>query len=297
MIVHTFRRHCLKALFICSIALVPGNSSAAKAVSTRTYYKNSLLVNAIRTGKHIDSALPVNIAVVSDWDAVIANQRTNFGSTWQITRIVGLKSVGKAFRANRRNLVKKGALYDKDGIKLVGAGNCIRYFGETIPAFRTNHTNIMEALACAKPIYGNIALFQRLHQGDIPIIVWTNNDKEIFDLKLKNLNKRLLHAGCPEFELQGSFYAGKYQCDGTPENQYSPAGKPELAYYEKALLYTKHTVGDIDNSWIYIFIDDKAENVNAARVYAEKTGLPLIAIQCNNHKKFRRDIAWIFGYF
>jgi hypothetical protein len=294
------------ALVLFSVSLVtPYNYGAKKAAPAHIYYKGSPMLARIKDVLALHDAPDgqFKIAAVLDWDDVLAYQRGTLSSTGKIMGIFKLKETFSALRHNGRMLLRAArsqGLCDDNGVRLVGTGGNIRFLAQKIPAFNTHYDQIMEALGYARPIKATVTLFQKLqYRYDMPIIIWTNNDKEILDIKLRDFNKRLLNKkfckdGPMSLMFQGAFYGGQ-QAVGVPEECHSVAGKPHAEYYEKALAYTKKIVGDTDGSWIYLFVDDRAVNINAARDYAAKSGAPIVAIQRINDKQLQKEVAFLLG--
>jgi hypothetical protein len=189
--------------------------------------------------------------------------------------------------------------HDDNGVKIVGIGGNIRFLAEKVPAVKKHYKKIITALGYAKPIKPMIKLFQDLEKRyDLPIVPWTNNCEEVWVIKHDNLNTALVAEDLSPLMVQGAFYGGP-QAEGVAQEQYCIKGKPHHEYYEKALAYTKRVVRDTDGSRIYIFVDDKAKNVKAARKYAKKTGARLIALQRHinddDAQQCRKEMGFLFG--
>ena len=269
------------------------SGSTKQAAPVQEYYKDSTLI--IWLHENLESS---EIALVPDWDEVCAD---SLSASESARCVMGVLTVQETCSA----LCRHGAMllgatiyqgfYDDNGVRLVGVGGNIRHLAEKIPAFKKHYKQIITALGYAKPINPMIDLFQALQtRYDLPIIVWTNNDKEVFVIKYDNLNTALNAQVLSPLMLKGAFYGGQ-QMEGVAQEEYCVTGKPTHHYYEKALAYTANLIGDTDGSWIYVFVDDKAKNVNAAREYAKKTGAPLIAVQRIDDAQCKNEMEWLFG--
>lgn len=281
---------------LCIMLSCSGTSKEAAPV--QEYYKDSVLVARLHDNlESLDSQNGIKIALVPDWDKVCAYDLGVAGSARIVMGALTFKETCSAICKHGRILLGAAihqGFRDENGTKLVGTGSNIRFLAEKIPALKTHYPKIITALGYAKPIKPMIELFQTLQtRYDLPIIVWTNNDKEVFAIKHENLNTALHAEGLSPFMLKGAFYGGQ-QMEGVAQEQYCVGGKPRHHYYKKALAYTANIIG-ADGSWIYVFVDDKAKNVNAARNYAKKTGAPLIAVQRRDDTQCKNEMEWLFG--
>lgn len=129
------------------------------------------------------------------------------------------------------------------------------------------------------PIKSTITLYKQL---GIPVVVWTNNHRDSYESKIKKIN----------LTPRGSFVVKKNCKVSMLYAPYSKWGKPHPLYYTKAYDYTKHLLKLSDND-VVVFVDDKAENVNAARNVAKKYSLPIIAIQYTTPAQLRSDFNWL----
>jgi hypothetical protein len=265
-----------------------------KPTNAQEYYKNSPYIQQIQERMRVSAEFPCNIAILSDYDDVMACPRSAMGTWYKIATIVGMKNLMRVVRVHHKTIFKDGAIYNQDGIRINGAANCMRFLGKSIPAFNIKYDAIMKALSYAKPINATIELYQKLQSMHIPILIVTNNDKETLDLKLHNMNKELLKNQKTIFEPEAVFYAGLH--DSTiSDDCYCLEGKPSIAYYKKAFAYAQKIVDDTHNNWLYIFIDDQEKNIQAMREYAQSHNLPIIAFQRTTSKRLMKDLEWLFG--
>jgi len=131
-----------------------------------------------------------------------------------------------------------------------------------------------------KPIKSTITLYNSLN---LPIVVWTNNSFNSYKSKLKTIHKK-----CPIYP-KAVFTAENGINKNRPANAYSTKEKPDEAYYLKAYAYTRKVL-NLKKTDVVLFIDDKPENINAARAVAQRYKLPIMAIQYTNHRQLHHDI-------
>jgi hypothetical protein len=286
----------LKCLLYSLCIILSCSGGTKKAAPVQEYYKeDSALIVRLREN-------PESAVLVPDVDETYSHSLSAADSARCVMGVLTPREAGSALWSHGRILF--GAmwyqgLHDDNGAKIVGVGGNIRHLAEKIPAFKKHYTKIITALGYAKPIKPMIKLFQDLEKRyELPIVPWTNNDQEVWLIKHDNLNTALHAEGLSPLMVQGAFYGGQ-QAEGVAQEQYCVSGKPHQHYYEKALAYTQGVVGDTDGSRIYIFIDDKKPNVEAARKHAEKTGAPLIAVQRHiddgDAQQCKDEMEWLFG--
>lgn len=234
---------------------------------------------------------PVEIkAIASDWDQVISN-KDKWAQNWGYLKLIKPNRLWSALklwaRADVRDDIKKAkkhSLIDENGnpIKIYGAGNYIDYFAQKYdPSLAEIRQPLVEVLASVKPIKSTIALYQEL---GLPVVVWTNNDHESYNAKLANLNQQIQ----PQFSPVAGFAVEQDEAKSSEAS--SLTGKPTADYYTKAYEYTKNklNLGDKDT---VVFVDDMAENIDAARQVAKEQNLPIVAIQYTTPEQLKNDFA------
>ncbi|HEV2917154.1 MAG TPA: hypothetical protein VGW78_05435 [Candidatus Babeliales bacterium] len=94
--------------------------------------------------------------------------------------------------------------------------------------------------------------------------------------------------------LHGYFGVGQHSSD-IPVCQYTLSKKPHKHFYASGLAYAKQVVGDTDNTWAYIYIDDKASHIHTVRAYARELNMPIIAIHYLNSQQLQEDMRFVCG--
>jgi hypothetical protein len=165
------------------------------------------------------------------------------------------------------------------------------------PRLMRYYTKLLRAMAHTKPIHTTIDVYQQLQQMyAIPLIVWTNTDLDLFVMKYKDCNYRRASKQLQTLMLDGYFCVGQ-PTDKELVPQCTDVKKPHPDFYTKAVAYSKQVVGDTDGSWLYLYIDDKAQHVNAARAYAAQTSAPIIAIQYTTWQQLSADLEYLLTVF
>jgi hypothetical protein len=251
-----------------------------KVVPAKTYYESYDL-----RGK--------KICIVSDWDDVIAYQKSFLGKGCAALGVLPAKIILRTFFHNSKAIMRamgKRGLCDGQGNAVLGTGACIRFLAQKEPRLMRYYQKLLRAIARAKPIDSTIAIYHDLQKKyDIPIVVWTNTDLDLFIMKYTCCNYMRVCNQCAPLILDGYFGVGQHTVEVSTQ-QYCTTKKPDEAFYIQALAYTKQIVGDTEGDWIYLYIDDKASNVHAAHAYAQKTDAPIIAIHYTNPQQLEQEI-------
>lgn len=128
-----------------------------------------------------------------------------------------------------------------------------------------------------KPNVALIEYYQQLQKQGILVYVWTDNDIDSYNRKLKALNDWLFEMSRPEFTPDG-FYCAELN---TKVRGYSKA-HPE--YFQKAYdKLLKDSRVDRTNGGV-LFVDDKQENINSALKAAKDYTLNLDAVLYDSRK-------------
>lgn len=140
-----------------------------------------------------------------------------------------------------------------------------------------------------EPITSTIELYNSLK---LPVVVWTNNDFSSYKSKLDTVKKKL-NSLKPSisFEPKGVVVAGGKCKKGIARSKHE---KPAESYYRKAYTYTKNRL-KLGAKDVIVFVDDLAENVNAAREVARQCNLPIIAIQYKTAGQLSSDFKWLMS--
>ena len=276
-----------RLLFLLSLLLVSNTPCTAlhKIPPAAAYYKSY----AFKQKK---------ICIVSDWDGVIARQKGPLGKGCAALGVLPPKVVWGTFVHNSSSIMgvlgSKG-LRDAQGNAVVGTGDSIRFLAQKEPRLAPYYQKLMRVMGHVNPIDTTIDVYQELQDAyDLPIVIWTNTDVDLFIIKYKNCNYRRVCTHKPPLLLDGYFCVGA-GADTDSATHYCLVKKPAEEFYEHALVYTRELMHDTDNDWIYLYIDDRARNIAAARSYAQKQKVPLIAVHYTGPQQLKKDLDWLFS--
>lgn len=271
----------IHSLFIAIFLLGFACTSHMQPLATpvEIYYKAILpLTNTIR-------------AIASDWDNVVSIK--DRWTRWTGTTKAVLSKIWLATKLFMSTEIKDDIfkswnfkIKDFNGDTIYGVDDFVDYFAQKYhPSIIDIKQQLVDAFTAVKPIRSTISLYQELA---IPVVVWTNNNFISYQLKLKSLNHKLNFTRSMPFEPVAVFVAGKNS--NVSDEIYDIQGKPYESYFLKAYYYTKKQLNLNDND-IVAFIDDLAENIDAAREVAKKHNLPLIAIQYTTPEQLEYDFG------
>jgi hypothetical protein len=259
------------------------------------FFTVTLLVGPfINSSERLEFSEASDICLDLDYDGVIAKDVHWSRQLWAVKNILPWKTIASGLWYNAGTIgrfVRHWGFYDNSGNQLVGHCSHIELFSLNDPNLNNYHDVIITALAKAEPIYVTIDIVQKAQEHGARVVIWTNNDEEMFKAKLDYLNQRLQAEGRKPFVVDGYFVIG---CSDV-ENA-SSVGKPKFEYFKKAWAYTQKIIGP--GNWKHYFIDDKMRNIEGLRRFAEKAGAPITAIhRSKNDATFIKKCAHYPFYY
>ncbi len=109
---------------------------------------------------------------------------------------------------------------------------------------------------------------------NVPYVVWTNNDRVTYDLKVQSMNAIRAASGRAGFNPLSVHTVIPTGIPGATDKSNK---KPHVEYYQRVYAETCDALGLQHGEILVIFIDDKKENVVGAQQAAELYNLPIKA--------------------
>lgn len=219
--------------------------------------------------------------VATDFDKVLT-MPSKFKQAGYAIKTLGVTTLLRCLMVKNCRIAAKAAwetnLKYADGSPVIGFDAYVNEIFKHTP-FVSEATK--KALAQTELLFRpNVALieyYQWLQKQGILVYVWTDNDIDSYNRKLKALNDWLFEMSRPEFTPDG-FYCAELN---TKVRGYSKA-HPE--YFQKAYdKLLKDSRVDLTNGGV-LFVDDKQENINSALKAAKDYTLNLDAVLYDSRK-------------
>ncbi len=223
--------------------------------------------------------------VATDFDKVLT-MPSKFKQASYALKTLGFKTGSRCLMAyatssdfrNAVNAARETNLKYADGSPVIGFDAYVNeIFKHTPFVSEATKKALAQTELLFRPNLSLIEYYQQLQKQGVLVYVWTDNDIDSYNRKLKALNDWLFEMSRPEFTPDG-FYCAELN---TKVRGYSKA-HPE--YFQKAYNdLLKDTRVDLANGGV-LFVDDKQDNINSALKAAKDYTLNLDAVLYDSKK-------------
>jgi hypothetical protein len=184
-------------------------------------------------------------------------------------------------------------LYNESGARILGYEATIDYLVRKYITWATENDKVRFSQAVSAVI-PNDEIIDYATNLNVPYVVWTNNDKATYDIKVTSINGARAKAGKSLFEPSHAYTVIP---TGKPGSNEPWNTKAHVEYFDKTYRDTCAQFGLQPGELLVIFIDDNINFIRNAKKAAVQYNFPIKAYQYTGSLKtleedFRFDEQW-----
>ncbi len=164
-------------------------------------------------------------------------------------------------------------LYDENNNKVVGSYQTVKYLVEKYMPWATE-LDLKRLNSVTTAVVPRDHMIDYALSLSVPYVVWTNNDKATYDIKVQTINALRAEKGNALFEPRSVHTVIPTGVTGATDKSNT---KPHVEYYQRVYTETCTALGLQPGEVLIVFIDDKKENVIGAQEAAALYNLPIKA--------------------